>query len=137
MPLKIRGEDLRFMGVLFCWAILVAGGAIARPAPADSTQQTNVIVVVKEAETGQPIPNAKLTLQFREPGNPMKLKRRKQLSFSSKTNLQGRYKFVGVTKGTIRLLVTAERRQSFGQELELEQDNQVIEVKLRKPQPLL
>ena len=137
MPLKIRGEDLRFMGVLFCWAILVAGGAIARPAPADSTQQTNVIVVVKEAETGQPIPNAKLTLQFHAPGNPMKLKRRKLLSFSSKTNLQGRYKFVGVTKGTIRLLVTAERRQSSGQELELEQDDQVIEVKLRKPQPLL
>jgi len=137
MPLEIRRKGLRFLGVLLCWAILVAGLAITRPARADSADQTNVIIVVKEAETGQPIPNAKLTLQFREPGNPMKLKRRKQLSFSSKTNLQGRYKFVGVTKGTIRLLVTAERRQSSGQELELEQDNQVIEVKLRKPQPLL
>lgn len=137
MPLEIRRKGLKLLGVLLCWAILVAGLVITRPARADSADQTNVTVVVKEAETGQPIPNAKLTLQFREPGNPMKLKRRKQLSFSSKTNLQGRYKFVGVTKGTIRLLVTAERRQSFGQELELEQDNQVIEVKLRKPQPLL
>ena len=137
MPLEIRRKGLKLLGVLLCWAILVAGLVITRPARAYSADQTNVTVVVKEAETGQPIPNAKLTLQFREPGNPMKLKRRKQLSFSSKTNLQGRYKFVGVTKGTIRLLVTAERRQSFGQELELEQDNQVIEVKLRKPQPLL
>lgn len=137
MQLEIRRKGLRFLGVLFCWAIFVAGVAIPRPVRADSGGQTNVIIVVKEAETGQPIYNAKLTLQFREPGNPMKLKRRKHLSFSAKTNLQGRYKFSGVTKGTIRLLVTAERRQSFGQELELEQDDQVIEVKLRKPQPLL
>jgi hypothetical protein len=35
------------------------------------------------------------------------------------------------------LIVTAERHQSFGQDFELEQDNQVIEVKLKKPQPLL
>ncbi len=137
MPLEIRRKGLRLLGVLSCWAILVAGLVIARPARADSADQTNVIIVVKEAETGQPIPNAKLTLQFRESGNPMKLKRRKHLSFSAKTNLQGRYKFVGVTKGTIRLLVTAERRQSSGQELELEHDDQVVEVKLRKPQPLL
>jgi len=137
VQLEKRRKGLRFLGVLSCWAILVAGLAMTRPVRADSDEQTTLIVVVKDAETGQPIPNARLTLQFREPAGPVKLKRRKQLSFSAKTNLQGRYRFMGVTKGTIRLLVTAERRQSFGQELELEQDNQVIEVKLRKPQPLL
>jgi hypothetical protein len=35
------------------------------------------------------------------------------------------------------LVVTAERHQSFGKEIEVEEDNQVIEVKLKKPQPLL
>jgi hypothetical protein len=35
------------------------------------------------------------------------------------------------------LFVTAERHQSFGKEIELEQDNQTIEVKLKKPQAQL
>jgi len=33
--------------------------------------------------------------------------------------------------------VTAERQQTFGQDFELEQNNQLIEVKLKNPQPLL
>jgi len=33
--------------------------------------------------------------------------------------------------------VTAERHQTFSKEFELEKENQVIEVKLKKPQPLL
>ncbi len=119
------------------FAVVGAGLCASALVGADEPEKTNVIVVVKEAESGQPIFNAKLTLQFREPGDPSKLKLGKTLSFSAKTNPQGRYKFTGVNKGTIRLLVTAERRQSFGQEFELEQDEQVIEVKLRKPQPLL
>jgi hypothetical protein len=124
----ISAAALAVVGAGLCSATLVA---------TDEPEKTNVIVVVKEAESGQPIFNAKLTLQFRDPGDPSKLKLGKTLSFSAKTNPQGRYKFTGVIKGTIRLLVTAERRQSFGQEFELEQDDQVIEVKLRKPQPLL
>jgi hypothetical protein len=33
--------------------------------------------------------------------------------------------------------VTAERHQTFSEEFELEKEDQVIEVKLKKPQPLL
>ena len=125
---RVAAAALAVVGAGLCAGTLVG---------ADEPEKTNVIVVVKEADSGQPIFNAKLTLQFREPGEPSKLKLGKTFSFSAKTNPQGRYRFTGVTKGTIRLLVTAERRQSFGQEFELEQDDQVIEVKLRKPQPLL
>lgn len=124
-------------GSMVCLAFLAAGLCLAMAESTETSDRTNVIVTVKDAESGQPIANAKLTLQFRQPGNPAKLKRPKHLAFSAKTNPQGRYKFTGVTKGTIRLLVTADRHQSFGQEFELEQDDQVIEVKLRKPQPLL
>jgi hypothetical protein len=104
------------------------------PAWADGVERTSLTVLVKDAVSDQPIANAHLTLSFRE---PRKLKRDKALSYSAKTNPQGRYRFVHIPKGTIRLLVTAERHQSFGQDLELEQDNQVFEVKLKKPQPLL
>ncbi len=102
-----------------------------------AVERTNFVVEVKEADTGQPINQAHLTLTFREPGDPTKLRRPKTYSYSAKTNAQGRYRFQDIPKGTIHLFVTAEHRQSYGKEIELEKDNQVVEVKLRKPQPLL
>ena len=40
-------------------------------------------------------------------------------------------------KGTVRLMVTSERHESFGKDIEIEKDSQEIDVKLKKPQPLL
>lgn len=102
---------------------------------AKEVERTTVNILVTEADTGEPIPNAQLTLTFKEPRG--KLRRDKSVSFSGKTNLQGRGRFPGVPKGSFRLLVTAENRQSYGKQLELEQDNQLFTVKLRKPQPIL
>jgi uncharacterized protein (DUF58 family) len=109
------------------------------PTQAQSEEKgpTSLTVVVTNAETGQPINQARLTLEFTEPGDPAKLRRSKKLSYSAKTNTQGRYKFPSIPMGTIRLIVTAERRQTFSKEFELEKETQIIEVKLKKPQPLL
>jgi hypothetical protein len=109
----------------------------AKPQAEKPPERTSVHAVVTEADTGKPINQARLTLRFREPGSKTKLKLPKMISYSAKTNSQGRYKFTDIPKGTILLLVTADRHQSFGKEIELEEDNQVVEVKLRKPQPLL
>jgi hypothetical protein len=118
-------------------AVLSAGVAAPRGARAEDPELVTVNVFVKDAENDQPVQFARLTLQYYQEGSKMKLKRGKTISLSAKTNLQGRYKFVNVPKGTIRLMVIADRRQTFGQEIEIEQDSQLIEVKLRKPQPLL
>ncbi len=126
-------QGRRIVGPLL-WVSLVLAG-LGEPAFADSVERTSLHVVVKDAETSQPISQAHITLTFREPGRP--LKRAKTYSYSAKTNPQGRCNFSRIPKGTIRLVVTAERHQSFGKEIELDEDNQVIEVKLRKPQPLL
>ena len=107
------------------------------PAQSEEAERINATVVVTDAETGKPINQARLTLEFTEPGDPSKLKRSKKLSYSAKTNAQGHYKFASLPKGTIRLIVTAERHQTFSKEFELEKQDQVIEVKLKKPQPLL
>jgi hypothetical protein len=100
-------------------------------------ERINLTVVVTDAETGQPLNQARLTLEFTEPGDPSKLKRSKKLSYSAKTNAQGHYKFPNLPKGTIRLIVTAERHQTFSKEFEVDKENQAIEIKLKKPQPLL
>ncbi|HMD84438.1 MAG TPA: carboxypeptidase-like regulatory domain-containing protein [Terriglobia bacterium] len=102
-----------------------------------SGDTVNMIVLVKEADTGQPISQAHLTLQFTEPGDRARFGKAKKITYNAKTDTQGRYKFVGINKGTIVLTVTATGRQTYGKQLQLENDNQVFEVKLKKPQPLI
>jgi len=120
------------LGFGIACGLLVAPMLTATPSPED---RTSVQIVVTDAETGQPINQAHLTFQFREPGNKFKLKRSRPTTYTAKTNPQGRYKFLDIPKGTIRLMVTAEHHESFGKDFEIEQDDQVIEIKLKKPQP--
>jgi hypothetical protein len=127
-----------FLAGLVC-SLLCAG--LIRLARAENqnpdSDTVNLIVEVKDSQTGEPISQARLTLQFEEPGGRARFGVPKQRAYSAKTNAQGRYKFTNINKGTIRLLVTADRHQSFGKEYELEHDNQLIRVQLKKPQPLL
>jgi len=128
----LRSNPLR----LQVWLVLAAAILLSCPSTGSAQQppvpEYNVIVVVRDAATGDPISQARLTLVFQRPG-----KLHLNTSYGAKTNAQGRYQFTNIPKGTIHLSVTAERHQTFGKEIELEEDNQVIEVKLKKPQPLL
>lgn len=110
---------------------LVVVPALAQEPP---VERTSITVEVKEADSGQPVANAHLTLQFVE---PRQYRRGKPTAYTAKTNPQGRCKFQYIPKGKIRLIVTSENHQSFGKNLDLTEDNQVFEVKLKKPQPLL
>lgn len=112
-------------------ACLMLPGLFA-PASARAAAETSVHIVVKDAASEEPIFQAHLTLQFQE---PRKLKRDKWISFSAKTDKNGRCTFRHIPMGTVRLMVTAERHQSYGKEIEIEAENPVIDVKLRKPQP--
>ncbi len=127
-------KALWLMGVCVAELFVVILGTSARAA---SDDRTDVFVEVKDAETGKPLPQAHLTFSFREPGSKAKLKRSKWLSYSAKTNPQGRYKFTNIPKGPVHVVATADRHQTFGKDFELERDNQVIEITLKKPQPLL
>jgi len=99
---------------------------------------STVIVEVSDSESGDPISQARLTLQFDELTPRRKtLGTPKRLSYSAKTNVQGRYRFTNIYKGKIHLIITADRHQSFGKDYDLAEDNQLIQVKLKKPQPLL
>ena len=128
----LRAYHLRFRTWVFVGAAILLSCVVFKPATPDSSQETSLTIVVKEADTGDPISQARLTLTFHQQG-----KLHRSISYSAKTNAQWRYRFTNILKGTVVLLVTAERRQSFGKEIEVEEDNQVIEVRLKKPQPLL
>ena len=99
---------------------------------ARAADETSLRVVVKEAANDDPINQAHLTLQFKI---PQKYRQDKWISYSAKTDKKGQCLFHHITKGPIRLMVTADGHQSFGKEYTIEKDDPVIEVKLRKPQP--
>jgi hypothetical protein len=116
---------------------LLLFASLSGTAYAQGDGTTNMTVVVKESDTGQPINQAHITLQFANPDSHPSHGKPKQLVYNYKTDPQGRCKCVGITKGAIVLTVTAPGRQSYGKELQLENDNQVFEIKLKRPQPLL
>ena len=128
----LRRNHLRFRTWLFVGAAILLFCRVSEPAQQQPIPEFTINIVVKEADTGDPVSQARLTLTFHQQG-----KLHRSISYSAKTNAQGRYRFTNIPKGTVRLMITAEHHQSFGKEIELEEDNQVIEVKLKKPQPLL
>ena len=102
-----------------------------------SDETTSMTVVVKESDTGQPVSQAHITLQFWAPGGASRFGRPEKIVYNAKTDTQGRCKFLSINKGNIVLTITAPGRQSYGKELRLEKNNQVFLVKLKKPQPLV
>ena len=111
--------------------VILLSGVASTSAQQPPTPEFSFNVVVKEAETGEVMSQARLTLTFKSG------KLHRVVSYGAKTNAQGQYRFTNIPKGTVHLFVTAERHQSFGKEFELEQDDQTIEVKLKKPQAQL
>ena len=131
---------MKWKGLSLAIAFLLAGAAWARAAQSDDppreSKEANVTVLVTSEKTGKPIRNARLTLRFGKSGKKIRKGLRRR-SWSAKTNSKGSYRFTYVPKGRIVLLVTAENHQSLGKEFEVYDDEATIEVRLKKPQPLL
>ncbi len=111
--------------------------ASAPPVCSGGVSTVDLTVIVTDAVTNQPINQAKLTLQFREPGDVRHFKRPKWVSYSAKTNPQGRYRFTDIPVGTVHLIVTDPDHQTFGKDFSIDQAHPEITVKLKKPHPLL
>lgn len=116
---------------------IVPSGATYAQTENPTTETTNMTVVVKDYDTGEPLSQAHVTLQFSVPRSQAVPRKPKQVSYSAKTDAQGRCKLAGINKGPIVLTITADGRQAYGKELKLERDNQVFEVRMKKPQPLI
>lgn len=127
----LKQGKLLWMAALF--AAVVSVGMPSRLAAA--TDMTTVHVQVNDAQTGDPIYQARLTLRFRESGRFMR--RSKIISYTSKTDKNGKAQIPVVPMGTITLMVTAPDHNTFGKEFEITKQNQKIEVKLQKPHPVL
>src|SRR5579863_665126 len=84
---------------------------------------THVTVVVTDAESHKPLFQARLTLEFRDPQS----RRGTIISYSAKTNAEGKYVFSFIPMEPVLLVVTASGHQSFGQRFNITEDNQTLE----------
>jgi hypothetical protein len=124
-----QGRLIHFGMIL---AVMVAMNIPGRLAAAE---MTTVHIQVNDAKTGEPIYQAHLTLRYRTPSRFMR--HSKIISYTSKTDKNGKSKFPVVPMGTITLMVTAPDHNTFGKEFEITKENQLIEVKLQQPHAVL
>lgn len=115
--------------------ILAALVAICMPLSLAAETMTTVHVQVNDAKTGDPIYQAHLTLRYRVQGGFMR--RSQIISYTAKTDKNGKGQFPVVPMGTITLMVTAPDHNTFGKEFKITKDKQLIKVELHKPHEVL
>lgn len=87
-------------------------------------------------EAGRPIENASVVVRFA--GNPKaKTKPNPKLrkEWDLKTNQEGLVKLPTIQKGPILIQIRADNFQTFGQIFDVEEDERVLPIKLKPPQP--
>ena len=103
----------------------------ALPALADESTKLEVRVT---NERGRPIENASVVIKFtgslKAKPNP---KFRKE--WDVKSNQEGVVKLPGIQKGPILIQIRADNYQTFGQVFEVQEDERVITIPLKPPQP--
>ena len=130
--LQAIGKQSRLVRLAIIFAVVFVFGI---PVKLAAARLTTVNIQVNDAKTGDPIYQAHLTLRYRVPGRFMR--RTKIVSYTAKTDKDGKSKFPVVPLGTITLMVTAPDHNTFGKEFQITKDNQLIEVKLQKPHEVL
>ncbi len=98
---------------------------------ADRDQTTLKLVVTDEAKE-RPVPKAAVTLNF-VAGRKMKVLRKIQREWNTKTNSKGVAEFPEIPTGTVKVQVIAAGYQTYGDTIDLKEGDQEVTVKLKKP----
>lgn len=106
--------------------------AAAQAAPRKHPPVTRVTVLVTDKATQKPVFQARLTLSFRDPDSYTG----SSLTYSAKTDMQGKYMFSFIPMEPVMLVVTAPDHQTFGQQFDITRAGQTLHVQLNPPQPL-
>jgi hypothetical protein len=107
---------------------------LAAPLVFAARPSTEIRVEVKDPR-GKPVERAAVILDFL--GNRrqvFKLGRREAKHWEARTNLEGVAHFPPIPQGTIRVQVIAKGFQTFGDDLDIDQEQKTVEVKLEPPQ---
>jgi hypothetical protein len=112
----------KFLGTVFLAAL---------PMLADDSTKLEIHVTT---EAGRPIENASVVIKFKG-GVKIKPNPKFRKEWDVKTSQEGAVKLPSIQKGAILIQVRADNYQTFGQVFDVQEDERVLEIKLKPPQP--
>ena len=95
--------------------------------------ETTIKITAKN-EFGKPVPNAAVILDFLGSRQVMKLGLKKRTHWEVHTNQEGLAHFPPIPEGTIQLQIITTKYQTFGQKMDIEGPEKLIEITLHPPQ---
>lgn len=111
-------------------AIAIMVAAACSPA---SAQMTKLRVEVRNLE-GKPVDNASVRVQFLEGHSVTKLGKRNKTSWEMKTNQDGVVGIPPIPQGKILVQVMAKGYQTYGDKIDVDEEEKTVEIKLKPPQ---
>jgi hypothetical protein len=109
--------------------LLAATTSLIALEPKDDSQVSSTNFVVVKEDGGKPVRNAAVVLHpVGKHGKQMKT------GFELKTDADGKTHFDGIPFGTLRVQVIAHGFQTYGGDFEINQTNQQITIRLKRPQ---
>ena len=95
--------------------------------------QTTISVEVTN-QFDKPVGNAAVILEFLGSHQITKLGKRKPIHWEVRTNMEGKAHFPPVPQGTVQLQVITKEYETYGQKLDVDTDQKLLEIKLNPPQ---
>jgi hypothetical protein len=112
--------------------VLALGALFAVPALAD-TPMTNLRIEVTN-DIGKPVDRAGVVVRFIKGRSASKLGKKIIKSWELRTNSEGWVKIPPIPQGDILIQVIARNYQTFGETIEVSEEERTIQVKLQPPQ---
>ena len=124
--MRMTGTLLRLLilPVVLLWAFAAYG----------DTPMTKLLIQVK-TQAGRPLEGAEVVVNFSEGRSGLRLGKNVRIAYDLHTNQQGEAKIPAIPQGKIRFLVSAHGYQTFGQVLEIKEEEKTVEIVLNPPQP--
>jgi hypothetical protein len=95
---------------------------------------TKITVQVK-TQGGRPIEQAEVVVNFVQGKSIIRFGKDVHVSFDLHTNQEGIAKIPAIPQGTIKVLVSAKGLQTYGEVMEIREEEKTINVTLNPPQP--
>jgi uncharacterized GH25 family protein len=111
-------------------AIALVAGALCSTA---SAQMTKLRVEVKNMD-GKPVDNGSVLVRFIEGRSAAKFGKKIKTSWEMKTNQEGAVSIPPIPQGKILVQVMAKGYQTYGQTIEVSDEEKTIQVQLKPPQ---
>ena len=124
----MRKRDLILRLLIFPALLLWAAAAFGE-APT-----TKLLIQVK-TPGGRPVDRAEVVVTFVEGRSIIKLGKSIRTTYDLRTNQDGEAKIPAIPQGKIKIMINARGYQTYGQVVEVNEEERTIEIKLNPPQP--